>query len=75
MKFNTPEDLLALVSVLPVPERVPVGHAGLAPHERGTTRWIGQTGHWHSTEIGGRRWVPGPVAACEITEDRRKVSD
>ena len=71
MKFNSPAEMLALVSALPAPARVPVGHAGLAEHERGTTRWIGEVGHWHSTETGGRQWVKGPVASCDLVKRLR----
>jgi hypothetical protein len=39
-------------------------HEGLKDYERGTTTWIGQVGHWHVIENGGRRWIKGPVTAC-----------
>ena len=39
-------------------------HEGLAPYERGTQKWIGQIGHWHVTDINGRRWIKGPVSDC-----------
>ena len=39
-------------------------HAALKDYERGTQTWLRQTGHWHVTYKGGRRWVKGPVDAC-----------
>ena len=73
MKFDTTDDLLALVSARPEPQPVRTGHEGLAEHERGTKRWLKEIGHWHATEIGGRRWVKGPVASCELVRKTRTL--
>jgi len=45
---------------------VPEGHAGLKDYERGTTRFLGETGHWHALPNGGRRWIKGPASACQV---------
>lgn len=52
----------------------PDPHAGLKDYERGTQTWIRQVGHWHVTDIGGRRWVPGPVTQCpDVARVRRTL--
>jgi hypothetical protein len=53
-------------------------HAALQPYERGTTRFLGETGHWHAVwsphgEHTGRQWVRGRVEACPIVKAARLV--
>ena len=40
------------------------GHEDLKEYERGTTTFLGEVGHWHATEIGGRQWIKVPASEC-----------
>jgi hypothetical protein len=74
---GTRQSLLMLVANRPPAPKQIDPHAGLAPYERGTVKWIGEVGHWHVTEVNGRRWIKGPVVSCpDVRRARaRSVTD
>jgi hypothetical protein len=51
-------------------------HTALQPYERGTTRFLGETGHWHAVwsphgPHTGRQWVRGRVEDCKAVQQAR----